>query len=197
MTDEAEASREVLDSVLDLEQFVTLLAIETLQGEGDGFTGVNGMNNFYLYREAGSPRHSMLVWDRDRAFTFIDTPIFERLNDVSLARRALAYDDLLNRFLQVLEDTAHSVSDSGWLAAEIERLSALIGPSVYRDVRKRWSNTDFDEAIDHLRRWAALRPGIVLDQVAMFRGNRESESRSQHSRYTPASVGVAIGPRYK
>jgi spore coat protein CotH len=32
MTDEAEASREVLDSVLDLEQFVTLVAIETLQG---------------------------------------------------------------------------------------------------------------------------------------------------------------------
>ena len=172
MTDEAESSREVLDSVLDLDQFVTLVAIETLQGEGDGFTGVNGMNNFYLYREAGSLRHSMLVWDRDRAFTFIDTPIFERLNDVSLVRRALAHDDLLSRFLQVLEDTAHSVSDSGWLAAEIERLSALIGPSVYQDVRKRWSNADFDEAIDQLRQWAALRPGIVLDQVAMFRGNR-------------------------
>ena len=182
MTDEAEASREVLDSVLDLEQFVTLVAIETLQGEGDGFAGVNGMNNFYLYREAGSPRHSMLVWDRDRAFTFIYTPIFERLNDVSLVRRALAYDDLLSRFLQVLEDTAHSVSDSGWLAAEIERLSALIGPSVYQDVRKRWSNADFDEAIDQLRQWAALRPGIVLDQVAMFRGNSDPDAGSQRSR---------------
>ena len=175
MTDEAAASREVLDSVLNMEQFVTLLAIETLQGEGDGFTGVNGMNNFYLYREAGSLRHSMLVWDRDRAFTFIYSSIFERVYEVSLARRALAHDDLLNRFLQVLEDGARSVSDSGWLAAEIERLAALIGPSVYQDVRKRFSSADFDEAINFLREWATLRPGIVLEQVAMFRGDRDRD----------------------
>ena len=172
MTDEAQASREVLESVLDLEQFVTVLAIETLQGEGDGFAGVNGMNNFYLYRDARSTRHSVLVWDRDRAFTFVYSSIFERLDEVSLTRRALAYDDLRSRFLQVLEDTAHSVSDSGWLAAEIERLAALIAPSVYQDVRKRFSNTEFDEAVEYLRQWAAVRPGVVLEQVAMFKGNR-------------------------
>ena len=173
MTDEAEASRETLDSVLDLEQFVTLLAIETFQGEEDGFAGVNGINNFYLYREARSLRHSMIVWDRDRAFTFLYSSIFERLNEVSFARRALAHDDLRSRYLDVLEATAHSVDDSGWLAAEIERLSALIRPFVYQDVRQRYSNTDFDEAIDFLRVWAAVRPGVVLEQVAMFKGNTD------------------------
>ena len=49
----------------------------------------------------------------------------------------------------------------------------------YQDVRKRYSNTEFDEAIDFLRQWATLRPGIVQEQVAMFRGSGDLDSKSE------------------
>lgn len=169
---EAVAGRQVLEQALDLEQFVTVLGIEVALGEEDGIVGVHGMNNFYLHRDRDSTRHSMIVWDRDRALTFLRSSIFTRTDENILVRRALAYNDLFELYLRVLEETAHSVSDTGWLSAEIERLWTLLGPSVYLDTRKPWSNAEFEAGVDYLRDFALVRPGWVLFEVALTRSTR-------------------------
>ncbi len=46
--------RDRVEQYIDLSQFVTLAAIETFIAEDDGVLGYAGMNNFYLYRPAGT-----------------------------------------------------------------------------------------------------------------------------------------------
>jgi hypothetical protein len=136
------ATREGLDRYVDLEQLVTTLALDTLLGEEDGLAGLHGMNNFYLYRDAGSTRHSFIPWDRDRAFNLLTSSIVDRVYENALTRAALSYGDLFDRYLRTLEDGARMLSDGGWLSAEIERLQALVGQAVYADTRKPYSNED-------------------------------------------------------
>lgn len=163
-------TREDLERYIDLEQLVTALALDTLLGEEDGLAGLHGMNNFYLYRDAGSTRHSLIPWDRDRAFKLIDSSIFDRVYENALTRRALSYGDLFDRYLRTLEDGARMLSSGGWLSAEIERLRALIGEASYADTRKPWSNEDFEAAVEFLREFATVRPARVLEEVAAYRG---------------------------
>lgn len=163
-------TREDLERYIDLEQLVTALALDTLLGEEDGLAGLHGMNNFYLYRDAGSTRHSLIPWDRDRAFNLIGSSIFDRVYENALTRRALSYGDLFDRYLRTLEDGARMLSSGGWLAAEIERLRALIGQAAYADTRKPYSNEDFEAAVEFLREFATVRPARVLEEVAAYRG---------------------------
>lgn len=164
------ATRGDLERYLDLEQLVTVLALDTLLGEEDGLAGLHGMNNFYLYRDAGSTRHSFIPWDRDRAFNLIDSSIVDRVYENALTRRALSYGDLFDRYLRTLEDGARMLASGGWLSAEIERLRALIGEAAYADTRKPWSNEDFETAVQFLREFATVRPARVLEEVAAYRG---------------------------
>ncbi len=77
------------DRYVDLQQFVTVAAIEAFMAEWDGLTGYAGLNNFYLYRRGGSDRHVFIPWDRDHAFHDLRTSVFERVGENLLLRRAL------------------------------------------------------------------------------------------------------------
>lgn len=164
------ATRDDLERYVDLEQLVTTLALDTLLGEEDGLAGLHGMNNFYLYRDAGSVRHSFIPWDRDRAFNLITSSIVERAYENALTRRALSYGDLFDRYLRTLEDGARMLSNGGWLSAEVERLHALVGQAARADTRKPYSNEDFETAVQFLREFATVRPARVLEEVAAYRG---------------------------
>jgi hypothetical protein len=135
------------------------------------------MNNFYLHRDPDSTRHSLVVWDRDRAFSLLYASVLDRIDENVLARRVLGYEDLFALYLRVLEETARAAADESWLALEIERLWLLAGPAARADTRKRYSNTEFEENVAFLREFAALRPGLVLDEVAAIRAASTSTSR--------------------
>src|SRR5687767_6137762 len=70
--------RERVGWLVDLNQLVTHVAIETFLAEHDGFLGGAGMANFYLYRPVATNVHRLLAWDRDTTFQEIDAPIFAR-----------------------------------------------------------------------------------------------------------------------
>ena len=60
--------RERVGWLVDLNQVVTHVAIETFLAELDGFLGGSGMANFYLYRPVATNVHRLLAWDRDTTF---------------------------------------------------------------------------------------------------------------------------------
>jgi spore coat protein CotH len=161
--------RERVEQYLDLSQFITYAAIETFVGEDDGVLGYAGMNNFYLYRPAGSTVHRLFPWDKDNAFHLIDKPVLDRAGENVLFRRALAYPDLRDRYFQVLEDCARRAADGDWLATEIERQASLIGAAAREDPLKQFSNEEFDRQIEFLREFAAIRSAFVLGEVAALR----------------------------
>jgi hypothetical protein len=163
------AWRARVSEYIDLDQLVTYLGVESFLAENDGFLGWAGMANFYLYRTADSTTHRVLPWDRDNTFFDITLPVFSRVEDNALVRRALTFADLRTKFLDTLEQCARAAADNKWMDGEIRRISALIKNAVYDDPGKMYSNDEYDASVVFLTEFARLRPAFVLDQVAKAR----------------------------
>lgn len=162
--------RNRVETLLDLDQFVTHLAIETCIAEHDGLLGQGGMNNFFLYRSADSTRHRFIVWDKDNSFLFTDGSVLDNVDQNVLAQRALADAELRDRYLGVLETCARVALEDEWLLGEVDRQAALIDAVVRADRQKQFSDEEFDLDIEYLRRWARERPAEILDELAILRG---------------------------
>jgi spore coat protein CotH len=158
--------RERVEQFVDLQQFVTHIAIEGFLAEDDGLLGANGMNNFFLYRLPDSKRHRLLPWDKDASFLVPDYDVFQRAQDNVLFRKAMAYEDLRELYYQTLEAAARSAAEEDWLEREIIRIAELVAPAVEEDSRKPFSTEAFYESVEELKKFARFRSTFVLRQVA-------------------------------
>jgi hypothetical protein len=164
--------RERTEQYLDLAQFMTHVAVENVLAENDGIVGFGGVNNFYLYRYAGTSRHRLLPWDKDNAFIMgFETASIMRLGreQFPIFARAWAQPDLRALFLDVAAQTAVVMGTDNWFGEEIERVVALITPAVIEDTRKQFSTDDYFFHVDALRTYAVVRPTFVLSEVATLR----------------------------
>jgi spore coat protein CotH len=161
--------RERVEQHVDLAQFVTQAAIENFLAEEDGLLGFNGMNNFYLYRPAGSKRHRFFPWDKDSAFLLPQFSILTRADQNDLFRQAMTFADLRELYLQTLETAARSAAEEGWLETEIARIADLVAPAVQQDTRKSFSTENFFESVEAMKEFARIRPTFVLEEVAKVR----------------------------
>ena len=150
---------------LDLKLFMTHVGIENFVAEYDGVIGYAGMNNFYLYRYAGANKFRFLAWDKDVTFWAPDYSIWEFTNTNVLMRRALVYPELRDTYLETLYKAAQSAAKDEWLATEIERIYLQTRDVAYADTRKPFNNSQFDENVELLRKFARLRIPFVLDAV--------------------------------
>ncbi len=164
--------RERVDSYLDVEQFVTYVAIDSFLAELDGIIGAHSMNNFYLYRPAGTNRHSIIGWDKDSAFYSIDAPIFLRADENEVFRRLLQFEDLRALYLRRLEQCAFAASFGNWLVRQIRQSALLIAEAAYEDPLKPFANDEFDNHMAYLVDFARQRPAFVLREVAAARRSR-------------------------
>jgi len=161
--------RERVGWFIDLDELVTHIAIETFLAEFDGFLGGSGMANFYLHRPLATNVHRPIAWDRDTTFQAIDAPMFARVEDNALVRRALSFGDLRGLYLDVLEQCARAAVQDRWLEMEILQAHYLIRDAVHEDPMKPNSNEEYDIAISHLLSFAQHRPAFVMDEVAKAR----------------------------
>jgi spore coat protein CotH len=159
--------RDRVGALVDLDQLVTHVAIETFTAEIDGVVGAWGMNNFYLTRPATSLRHRFLPWDKDNAFSAIDSPIDAWLDENVLVRRALTFADLRERFDTVLVQCAALSATDDWLAREVDRIWALVAEAAHTDTKKQFSNAELDEHITFLKAFGRLRPVFVLQSLGV------------------------------
>ena len=101
-----------------------------------------------------------------------DFSIFERADDNVLFRRAFAYPDLREVYLQALEAAARSAAEEDWLETEVTRAAELIAATVEEDNRKQFSTEEFVAQVDWLKQFARQRSKFVLEQVAAARRRR-------------------------
>jgi spore coat protein CotH len=154
---------------IDLPQFVRMVALESFLAEDDGLLGFWGMHNFYLYRTTAAPAHRFIAWDRDKVFREIDQDIFLRAQQNVLFHRALREDDLRALFLDTLEACARLASEDRWLERQIRDRAAVIAAATHHDVRKPFSNAEYDSAIEFFILFAQHRSAVVLAQVRAAR----------------------------
>lgn len=160
--------RSRVEQYIDLNQFMTHVGIEQFIAENDGILGYAGMNNFYLYRFQGTPKHRLFVWDKDNAFLFLDSPLPTTDGNV-LFRRAMAYPDLREVYFSTLEQCARVAAADDFLSLEIDRLTGIIYDAARSDPKKQYGNDQYDQAVQFLRDFAARRPAQVLGDVARLR----------------------------
>ena len=163
------AWRERVGWLLDLNQLITHVAIETFLAEGDGFLGGSGMANFYLHRPVAGTVHRLLAWDRDTTFQDIESPIFARAADNAIVSRALRFADLRTLYLDVLAQCARAAAEDRWLETEIADADRLIRDAALADAGKPASNEEYELAVAHLLAFARRRPAFVLDEAAKAR----------------------------
>jgi spore coat protein CotH len=160
----------VLPTFIDLEAFVTHVAVEAFLAEIDGVLGDWGMNNFYLYRFQGTPRSTLVPWDKSEAFKGgVTASIWRNVDDVppdsrnALMVRAMRQPALRGLYLDTLLRCADQAS--GWLETDINRAADQIRASVRDDLAAPFTTDEFEAEIERLLDFARARPGIVREDV--------------------------------
>ncbi|MEQ1756881.1 MAG: CotH kinase family protein [Vicinamibacterales bacterium] len=154
-----------VSAYLDLNELVTIVAIEEFLSEYDGLTGYAGANNVYIHRPKGSERHVFIPWDRDQSFFDVYSPIYLRANENRLVRQALAFPDLNAFYLAQVAEVARISGDGDWLQRVIQRADALIAPSAKADPRKPFTVDEREGAVRGLVDFAQRRSELVLEQI--------------------------------
>jgi spore coat protein CotH len=187
-----------MSAYMDLALFTKQIALENFLAESDGLLGDWGMNNFYMYRPAGSTRFQILQWDKDNTFHSAGQPVLKGINQNVLARRTLRDPQYMNLYLQTLLDAAAKAQsgaaarptvadlggrsaresgpeprragdEMGWMEREIVREYRQIRDAARADPFKPVNNQEFEAAIRSLLEFASARPGFVRSGVERAR----------------------------
>lgn len=155
-----------LASQLHLRTFITHVAIENYLSEPDGVFGGLGMNNFYLYRFEGKDLWRFIPWDKDLAFESIEKPRpWDNVTENVLGRQIWAVPELRRTYFQKLLELGTSLT---WLEGEISRQYQVIREAARADPRKPYTNAQFEESIEFLKRFARERGPVVRRLVAEY-----------------------------
>jgi hypothetical protein len=117
-----------VSALIDLDQFLTFWAVESLLAHWDGYTG--NTNNFVLYDDPATGRMSFLPWGTDQVMQ----PGFPAPISVqgvgALAHRLYALPEVKTMYVERLRSVMATAWDEAALRAEIDRVTALIAPYV-------------------------------------------------------------------
>jgi spore coat protein CotH len=166
-----------LDATLDVGAFLRYLAVQNFVAENDGFTGYDGMNNFYFYRLEDSTRHAFIAWDEDNAFMTPDFGLTTRHDENVLVRKVMAASAWRSQYFALLLESAGSAAQveegqsDGWLLAEVRRQLDLIAEAMQQDPSKPYSNDDHAAAREALLAFPAARITYVRCEAARATGS--------------------------
>ena len=155
---------EYLGKIVDLEQFLTFWAVETLIGHFDGYAG--NKNNFQIYR----PKHGkfqFIPWGADQVFATSDVPYDDFANPQSVMAHGLLANRLYNdpkwrsRYLDRLRSLLTGVWDEAVLGSRADVLSSTV---------QRHSRGIQKIVADHEKHWVkafiAFRKAELLGELA-------------------------------
>jgi spore coat protein CotH len=154
-----------LAGYLDVRTFITQLAVQIFLAQTDGLVGGVGMNNFYLYRAAGTGMSLLIPWDQDNSFTQINMPPWQHLESNVLTAKIWSEPKYRDMYLATLLDIA-DLAGSGWLEGEALREYEQIREAAYADPFTPYSRERFEEDSAIVRQFARERAAIVRQYVS-------------------------------
>ena len=159
-----------ISNYLDLEKFLTYLAVEDAIAETDGFLGDQGMNNYYLYQHDGSSRFEIIPWDKDTAFQAPAWPLFRGVEGNLLVTRLLNIEGLRGLYVAAVRRAVKDFVNPRFLTPRLEANYRLIREAVLQDTKKPYSNDEFELAVVGLRGVIASREQDVNVQLRATAG---------------------------
>ena len=127
---------------MDLKLWAFHNAIENYVADYDSILGdVFGMNNFWIYRYAGTNFHQFLLWDKDSSYDYAGRSIFQNADQNMLMKRTLALPNRRAQYLESEYKTAVLAGGAGgWLEWEIKRDYDLAAASIREDPFKQYGD---------------------------------------------------------
>jgi len=153
-----------LSDFLDVNTFITELAVQNFMSQTDGLVGGVGMNNFYLYRFANKRLSVLIPWDQDNSFDSTSMPPSWNMTSNVLTAKIWNEPKYRSLYFGKLLDIADSVS-SGWLEQEAAREYEQIREAAYVDPTTPFSRDEFEQANAYVQQFARERPEIVRQFV--------------------------------
>ncbi len=183
--------RGAIAEFLDLNKFLTHVAVENFLAEIDGVLGDYAMNNFYFYRFENKNLSTFIPWDKSHTFMVgPEHSIWHNIHAPSwlqnrLMERVMDHPDLVDFYVSELgraadiaatppvttSDPTPSVDSptpgpkNGWLETEVERQFDQIRQFAMDDPFKPHSNGEFQSSVQHLLFFARQRADLVRLQV--------------------------------
>ena len=151
-------------SWLDVDRFLTHVAVENALAEGDGVVGDQGLNNFYLYEYGAKNRFVFIPWDKDNTFRSGAWPLYRNLETNVLTRRLTADPAKRQVYADAVVRAASSYVNPRWLTPQLETAYQQIRSAAQADTRKPFTNAQCEAAVDGVRGVIAARESDVRAQ---------------------------------
>ena len=153
-----------IGSRLDVDRFLTHVAVENALAEADGIVGDFGLNNFYLYEYGPGNRFAFIPWDKDNTFRSGSWPLYRNLEQNVLTARLVADPAKRQLYADAVARATTGYVNPRWLTPQLETAYAQVRPAALADPHKPWSNAEFEAAVDGLRGVIAAREHDVNAQ---------------------------------
>ena len=147
---------------LDIERFLTYVAVENAIVETDGFVGQEGMNNFYLYQFRDERRFTFIPWDKNATFHQADWPLAQRLDTNVLTRRLLRDPAWQRFYVEQVRRAVSTLVNERVLVPMLDAAWGQIREAALADARKPFDNGTLEGAVAGLRGVIAGREADVL-----------------------------------
>jgi hypothetical protein len=152
-------------SYLDVDEFLTYVAVENAIAETDGMLGEWQINNFYLYQYQGAQRFVFIPWDKDTSFQGASWPLMLNLDTCVLTRRLIADPAKKAVYVQAVKTAVDSYVNSSWLTPRLDAAYEQIRPAVLADPKKPQTNNAWEKAVTRLREIISQRRQDVTGQL--------------------------------
>jgi len=149
---------------LDVDRFLTHVAVENAIAEGDGIVGNQGTNNFYLYEYGAKNRFVFVPWDKDSTFRSGTWPLYWNLETNVLTRRLVADPAKRQLYADAVSRAADEFVNPRWLTPQLDIAYQQIQSAALADVRKPYTNAQFEAAVSGVRGVIAAREHDVRAQ---------------------------------
>lgn len=149
-----------IESVLDVESALRMLAVNAVLDNRDGYGGIFA-HNYYLYNNGG--KFVMLPWDMNAPFvsyaTDIEAPTvgvygYSQMNDRPLAKKLMAVDEYYQKYLGYCRQLTEKLPQ---LKENVLRIHAMIKESVENDPNKFCSSSYFNSYYSENNSYSTVR----------------------------------------
>jgi hypothetical protein len=149
---------------LDVDRFLTHVAVENAIAEADGIVGDQALNNFYLYEYGAKNRFVFIPWDKDNTFRSGAWPLYRNLDTNVLTRRLTVEAAKRQVYADAVARAVTSYVNPRWLTPQLELAYQQIRFAAQSDTRKPYTNPQFEAAVAGVRGAIASRESDVRSQ---------------------------------
>ncbi len=163
-------------SVVNTDAVIRYMAVHNFLCNDDSYTGMM-VHNYYLYEENGVLE--MIPWDYNLAYggfsggnatSTVNTTISRLVSmgndsDRPMAGWITASEEYMAQYLDMYREFMATAFDSGWFAAEIDRVQAMIDPYVQADPTAFCSYEEFLTGAETLKAFCLKRAQSVTHQL--------------------------------